>query len=143
MSAGCEFSGNMPIVPTPQSRCVFLKRGEKSRFQPKESLLQDHGKLITGYEVDPSPGVEYRISAPPEPTGFSDIVRPDQDGNPVCYRIKGNRVYSLSDKYIGKMDEVFPPGPSMEEMKETHKQVATELMEQFSSQLKESETDDG
>jgi len=66
----------------------------------------------------------------------------DADGNPGTYRVKDGKVYSLENKYIGTMEEIFPPGPSLEEMKKTYEEVTQQLSAEFAPKPKQGESKD-
>jgi len=125
---GCKYSpGDLPMIPNHDQKCPLTP----SRFE-KDHRREQYGRVITPPEsTNPYPQHGEIRSHPPEPTGFSDIVRLDGDGNPGTYRVKDGKVYSLENKYIGTMDEVFPPGPSLEELAETHKRVKAQLLKEY------------
>jgi hypothetical protein len=87
-----------------------------------------------GYDdADPAPSIGEIRSPPLEPTGFSDIVRPDQDGHPTVIRVKNGKCYSADEemRYLGTKEQFFPSQPSEEEMDKIIKEVRESQMKQF------------
>ena len=131
-NGGCKFSGDEPIVPNLSEKCVFIKSEGRSRFELDEKF-EKYGKLIKGYTVDHSPGIAEIRSDPPEPTGYSVICRVNDAGDYVTLKEKNGKLYSADAemRFVGEMAEVFPPGPSEEEMDRVIKEVRESLMKHF------------
>jgi hypothetical protein len=105
------------MMPNPDSKCVFLKRGEPSRFELAERYKEERGKGFTPYDV-PSHPVAHLKEIPEDDGGKYSIVCREDRGS---FRVdKDGNCFSDDDSMrpIGHITDFDEQQPTKEELEE-------------------------
>lgn len=114
---GCLHSEpGLPMMPSPDSKCVFIKRGEPSRFELAERYKVEHGRVYTPYESNSAPGVAVKPGKPPDMSGRYVVVC--RDHKSFIHDTQTDEVFSDCEerKPMGKIQDFDEPTYSPEEM---------------------------